>query len=211
MANLLSYALTSVADVKESLGIPSSDTTKDNLIIRKINQATEMIEKFCGRRFKMSTYTNEEYDGTGIDQIILKNRPVDNTTDPPQVVSLGLRDTALNQDDWSSVEGEHFFIDKEAGILNLLYTASGRWNRYRVTYRAGYDPIPSDLAEACATLATYYVLNASNATAVKRKKEGLREIEFFDPNGNSTSGVNSLFDQLGIDEILNSYANHPVR
>ena len=32
MASLLSYALTSVSDVKESLGISTGDTSKDNLI-----------------------------------------------------------------------------------------------------------------------------------------------------------------------------------
>ena len=37
MAQLLSYSLATVADVKESLGIDAGDTSKDNLIIRKIN------------------------------------------------------------------------------------------------------------------------------------------------------------------------------
>jgi len=42
MTALVSNALCSVADVKESLGI--SDASKDNLITRKINQATVTIQ-----------------------------------------------------------------------------------------------------------------------------------------------------------------------
>ena len=93
MASLNSWALTTLADVKESLGIDSGTTTGDNLIIRKINQATDMIESYCGKNnsqhFASTVYTNEEYDGTGTDQLILKNRPVITFT------TLQQRDTTL--------------------------------------------------------------------------------------------------------------------
>jgi hypothetical protein len=51
LMSLLSYALCSLFDVKESMGIASSDQSWDNLIIRKINQATRQIEAYCDRRF----------------------------------------------------------------------------------------------------------------------------------------------------------------
>lgn len=196
MASLLSYALTTVADVKELLDIDSGDHSKDNLIIRKINQATIMIERYTGRRFKETTYTDEEYDSTGTDQLVLKQRPI-------SAITLSSRDTSLNEQDWDTVDSNLIFSDSESGIVRLLFNQTGRWGRYKVTYTAGYATIPEDIAEACATLAAFLVQNGTAGTVVKSKQEGQRKIEYFD----SQPSKNNLFEQLGIDEILNSYAN----
>lgn len=205
MTTLLSYALCTVADVKESLGIDAGNTSKDNLITRKINQATDMIERYCGgRRFASTVYTNEEYDATNSDQLSLKQYPIISFT------SLSSRDSTLNDSSWSTVDSEYYFTDTNAGVLDLTFNASGRWNRYRVTYTAGYETIPSDLIEACATLASYLVENGAAGTGVKKKQEGQRSIEYFDPNGNSTQGTTSIFDQIGIDEILQTYCKYPI-
>lgn len=204
MASLLSYALTTVADVKESLGIDAGDTTKDNLIIRKINQATEVIESFCnlsnGHHFKSTTYTNEVYDGSG-DQIVLKMRPV------TSVSSFQYRD---GESTYSDVESELYYLDGNAGTLDGLFTQNRTWSAYRVTYIAGYTTIPSDLAEACAMLASYYVENGSSGTAIKRKKEGQREIEYFSPTGGSTGGSSSIIEDISLDDVLNRYVRYTL-
>lgn len=200
MATLYSYALTTLEDVKESLDIASSDTSKDNLIIRKINAATDAIEKFTGRRFKLTTYTNEEYDATNTDQLILKQRPV------TALSSMSSRDTSLNEDDWTTSDTELYFLDAEAGVIDLNFVATGRWNRYRVTYTAGYTDIPADLAEAAAALASFLVSTPTNGSAVKSKEEGQRRIEYFDSQAKSSS----IFDQLGILGVLQAYANDPI-
>lgn len=206
MAELLSYALTNLSDVKESLGIASGNTTKDNLIIRKINQATEMIERYCGgRRFKATDYNGQEYDSTNSDQLILKQYPVNTFT------ILEYRDSVLNDNSWDTVEADAYFVDTDAGVIDLLFVATGKWNQYRATYNAGYQTIPADLAEACVTLACYLVDNAQSGTGVKSRQEGARKIEYFDPNGNSKSGSTSIFDQLSIDETLDSYSKYPVQ
>ena len=172
MAALLSYALTNLSDVKESLGIPSSDTSKDNLIIRKINQATLAIENYCGRRFKETTYTDEVYNGTHTDQIVLKQRPI-------SAVTLKGRDTSLNEDDFETLQTNIYFVESEAGILNLVFNAVGRWGAYSVTYTAGYATIPADLAEACVSLACFYVNEADGSNVgVSRKQEGQRSIQY---------------------------------
>lgn len=201
MATLLSYALTSLSDVKESLGISSGTTTYDNLIIRKINQATRAIEAYCQRRFKETTYTQEEYTATQIDQIVLKQRPITTFT------SFEIRDTALNSNDWETIDSELYFVEEDAGILNLLFQATGRWNRYRATYVAGYATIPEDLAEACATLAAFYFNNADGSdVGVSEKREGQRSIKY----ANSSQDFKTIAKSLGIDQILDSYANYPV-
>lgn len=208
MAVLLSYALTTVADVKESLGIDAGNTSKDNLIIRKINQATLAIESFCNlaldHHFKQTTYTNEEYGGTGINQLVLKMRPV------TSVSSFQYRNTTSNEDSWSDTEGELFFNDLSAGVLDLNYTQTNNWASYRVTYTAGYATIPADLSEACATLAAYMVENSSSGTTVKRKREGQREVEYFQLNTGGSNNSNSLIEQLGLDDLLNRYVNYAL-
>lgn len=203
MAVLLSYALCTLPDVKESLGIDAGDTTNDNLIIRKINQATEMIEKYCGgRRFASTVYTDEEYDATNSDQLVLKNRPIIAFT------GLDSSDGTTNTGSWSTVNSEFYFRDNTAGVLDLTFNASGKWNRYRVTYTAGYAIIPSDLAEACVTLASYLYENATSGTGVKKKQEGGRSIEYFDPTSGGGSG--DIFEQLNIDDVLKPYCNYPI-
>lgn len=206
MADLVSWALTNVADVKENLGIASGDTTKDNLIIRKINQATQMIESFCNlsydHHFVQTTYTNEEYDGQGSNALSLKMRPVSS------VSSFQYRSTSQNEDSWNDVESEDYFIDNGAGVLELLFAQSKGWNRYRVTYIAGYSDVPADLAEAAASIAAFYVENSASGTAVKKKQEGQRSIEYFDPSGSSSGGSDSIIGQLGLDDVLQRYIQY---
>lgn len=202
MATLLSYALTDVADVKESLGLASSDTTKDNLITRNINKATRSIENYCGRRFLLTSYTNEEYAATNTDQLVLRQRPVTSLT------SLDIRDAGLNIDNWETIDSQLYFYDANAGVLDLDFNARGRWNRYRVTYSAGYTTIPEDLAEACANLAAYWTLNpAGKDIGVQEIQEGARKVRYL----NANIKFKTILENLGVDEIIDAYANFPVQ
>lgn len=195
MATLLSFALTTLADVKESLGIDAGNTSKDNLIIRKINQATKMIENYCNRRFKETTYTQEEYNGQLIDQFVLRQAPI------TAFSILQVRDTSLNTNDWTTIDTQQYFRDDNAGILNAIASFYGRWNRWRVTYTAGYATIPEDVAEACATLAAFIVENGVSGQTIRRKTEGSRMIEYHNPNQTEKS----LIEQLGLDDLLDAY------
>lgn len=204
MADLLSYALTDLASVKETLGIASGNTAKDNLIRRKINQATRVIEAFCAlpedHHFKQATYTNEEYTGTGSNQFVFNMRPVTSVTSFQRATS-GDSDAS-----WDDVESELYFTDNlDAGVMPLNFSEGSRYNSFRVTYVAGYDPIPADLAEACVTLAAYLVDNATTGSGVKSKQEGSRKIEYFEPGSAS-----SLIDQLSLDDLLTRYIMTPV-
>lgn len=208
MATLLDYALTTVADVKESLGIASGDNSQNNLIIRKINQATLIIEGYCnlpyGHHFKESTYTNEVYNSNGTNQLPLLMWPVSS------VSSFQYANTSQNNNSWTDNESEDYFVDENSGLLNLNFSQWGNWDAYRVTYTAGFSTIPADLAEACVMLAGYLVDNSASGTAVKRKREGGREVEYFQPSGQSSTGTSSLVDQLGLDEVLGRYIHYAV-
>lgn len=198
MASLVTYALTNVSDVKESMGIASSDSSWDNLIIRKINQATNMIENYCGldadHHFVEATYTNEEYNGTGTNDLILRARPV------TAVADLGVRSTSENIDDWDSFNSEDYFILEHSGIIRGLASTTLGTQGYRVTYTAGYSTIPPDLAEACVLLVTNLLQDDNVDGSVKRKQEGRRTIEYFDKTANK-----NWIEELGIDDMLNRY------
>ena len=198
MATIYTYALTTVADVKETLGIESGDSSQNNLIIRKINQATDMIESWCGfdndHHLAQTTYTSEEYDGTGTTELFLKAKPVTSVT------SFQVRSTIENENDWDDISTSDYFVNEHEGIIEVLFHLTESYNLFRVTYVSGFSTIPSDLAEACVTLAAYLVDNASTGSGVKRKQEGRREIEYFQP-----AQGDSLITQLGLDDTLTRY------
>lgn len=204
MADLVSYALTTVADVKETLGIASGNTSKDNLIKRKINQATRMIEAYCAlpedHHFKQATYTNEEYFGTGSNQFVFNMRPVTSVTSFQRATS------SESDASWEDVESELYFSDNlDAGVMSLNFNENSRSNSYRITYVAGYDPIPADLAEACVALASYLIENSATGSAIKRKQEGSRSIEYAVPASES-----NIFEQLGLEDMLSRYIMTPI-
>lgn len=200
MTQIAPNALTSLADVKESMGIASSNTSKDNLIIRKINQASQQISNYCERVFQAADYT-EIYNGSLIDELVLNQRPVNSVT------SLQYRGTSINSESYIDINTQFYYLDATAGILKLLFNAQGHWNRWKVVYNAGYTDIPSDLAEACAQLAAYYVNNSDSQVQVKAKVEGQRRIDFWQ----GITGFKNLVHQLGIDEVIDGYANWPLR
>lgn len=201
MADLYTYALTSLSDVKETLGITSS--TNDNLLKRKINQATDIIEGYCalayGHHFKETTYTNEEYDGSGSNILSLKMRPV------TAITSLQRRQTTQNEADWDDIDADMYFTDLNAGVIEYLSNQGLAWNGYRVTYTAGYATIPADLAETCVTIAAYLYQNGTTGTSVKKKKEGQRELEYFEV---AAASGGSLVDSLGLAGSLSRYRNY---
>ena len=198
MASLNTWSLTTLADVKETLGIESGNTSKDNLVIRKINQATDMIENYCGydtdHHIKQATYTEEEYDGTGTNQLVLRAKPV------TAVSSLQARSSAENISNWDDISTQDYFISEHAGLIEGLGGFLPYPALYRISYTAGYNPIPSDLAEGCVSLAAYLVENGTTGNTVKSKNEGQRSIEYFQP-----SQTDSLISQLGLDDILSRY------
>jgi hypothetical protein len=70
-------ALTSTANFKTYAGITSSDD--DTLIGYLISRATSAIERYCDRTLRSATY-REFYDGTGTNDLTLKEYPISAVT-----------------------------------------------------------------------------------------------------------------------------------
>jgi hypothetical protein len=161
------------------------------------------MEAYCGRRFLSTAYTNEYYSATQIDELVLRQSPVTSFT------SLDIRDSGLNYDNWETIDSKLYFVDNNSGVVKLMFQALGRWDRYRITYTAGYATIPEDLAEACASLAAYYVKFADGShIGLSEKREGQRQMMY--GRQNIQLNFKNIMAQLGLDEVINSYANFPI-
>lgn len=131
---LLSYALTTLARVKTFLGI--SGTSDDDLLTSLINACTDFIENYCDRRFKKTSYTNELYNGTGTNKLLLKNYPVIEG----ETFKIEKRGSSYNEDNWDEVESEYYHIDYDSGIVERVDDIFIKYPKhYRITYTAGYD------------------------------------------------------------------------
>ncbi len=128
------YALTTRARAKTFLKITS--TTDDSLIDVLIDVATDIIEKYCDRRFKKTAYSEEVYDGNGANVLLLKNYPVDSAAS----FKLEERDSGDNIDSFSEIDSEYYFVDYNSGLLELARDIFQKAMRhYRISYTAGYD------------------------------------------------------------------------
>jgi uncharacterized phiE125 gp8 family phage protein len=134
-------ALTTLQSAKEYLKI--TDISEDTLIESLINSASEQIEKFCKRKLKEKTYSDEEYDGTCRTNLLLNQFPVFS------VSSVKIDDVLIDSSEYK--------VRKETGSLirvNSIWPEG--FMNIKVSFVAGYNPVPSDLELACKHLVMFY-------------------------------------------------------
>ena len=147
---LSAEALTSLSDLKRYLEISSSD--KDALLESLIEAVSKQFAVYTGRNLTLKTYSplpddsnyapdNAVLDGSGHAELLLPQYPV------AEVTSLTLDGAAISQAEPGGTSG--FRLDSRAGLVvrvDGLFTR-GRGN-VLVAYRAGFSPMPADLAQA---------------------------------------------------------------
>ena len=132
---------TLLALFKEFLGIPPEDTTNDEALSQALNMAGDAVETYLDRAVVKRTL--EEYFPQHFGTVVLHDLPYD--TAVPVAVTLD----GETQDDYS------VFLSR-GKLAHLTRTGCRHdqpmdWRPYQqviVTYTAGFDPIPSDLANA---------------------------------------------------------------
>lgn len=210
---LVSYALVTLADLKTVLGI--TNNSKDALLEMMINVSTDYIQTQTGNFFKSTAYTNEEYDGTGTDRLILKHSPIVAFT------KLEVNTTATNTDSWSEVSDSLYWVDNELGIITrtsqfkefsestendeaLSYTIfyKGKF-KYRVTYSAGYSLIPFDLQFACISIASQ-LYGSQGGQDIKTESLGDHSVTYSDMLRVKGSGGGI------VEDILSKYRDIPL-
>jgi len=186
-------ALTSVSALKDYLGI--TGTEKDDLLESIINRVSDIIENYCGRTFKETTYTEEEYDGTGSDELLLENYPLTSSS-----ITLEKRDTLSNSDNWSTIDSENYFVYTDEGkikyLTNIFQEAP---KHYRVTYTAGYSPIPDDLEEAALQLCKYIYNNKRSGGGKASESLGDYSVTYMKQQG--------ILEDTGVADILDAYTD----
>lgn len=154
-----SYALTTVDRVRQTrLGIDSDGF--DTLFINLINGVTDFIEGECGRRFKLTTYTNEPYTIHTYGQLflVLKQAPITEITSFQ--FRIGMNTSAqwidFDRNVWDLLE------DGTSGVIEVLLGSLPKY--MRITYSAGYKidwdnsydeslhTLPSDLTDLAERL-----------------------------------------------------------
>lgn len=184
--SLVAYALCTVDNAKNFIGLTNNNY--DTVLEMLINQATDFIEKYCDRRFKETTYTDEVYDGTDDDAIVLKQFPVTTFTE------LEYNANFNNSASWNTIDSEDYWIDTDTGIVTKVNKFVKGKQKYRATYVAGYSTIPYDLQYACLM----FVSEAFN----KRKAGGIKTESLGD---HSISFESLLMTDSTVQKILNGY------
>jgi uncharacterized phiE125 gp8 family phage protein len=177
---LVSYALTSLATVKEYLNITVG--SEDNLLERLINSCTDFIESYCGRRFKIEVYVSEKYDGNSEKKLYLKNYPI------ILVSELKIDNIVIALADFKIYNNEG----------SLYYTAgfNKEMQNILVSYQAGYSTIPYDLEQACIKLVAgiYQSRGGTAATGVKSENIGDYSVSYFGGSEGAISITNIPWD-----------------
>lgn len=212
--SLLSHALTSVARLAafRQADVPAASSSEEALYQNIINSVSDYIESYTGRRLIQTTYTQEEYNGTGSQYIVLKNYPVD--TDAG--VTVERRNSAVNDDDWQTIDSRYYFVNAASGIIEGANENIG-WrkgtNNYRVTYTAGYDfdlstTFLSDFAadlefivwSLADTALTNITTNATNTTGIASEKLGDYSVTY----------TSTVMKNSEMQSVLDKYVKHGV-
>ncbi len=212
--DLSANALVTLNDFKTFLGI--TDNTKDELLKMLINFSSDYIETETGRTFKSTSYTNEEYDGTGTEELRLKNFPILSFT---KLEVNNNYDNSDSWDSWSEINANNYWVDKENGIItrtnDFLDFEEGMNNeealseirfykgkfKYRATYVAGFDTIPYDIQFACMILAEEMYKNRGNTNGIRSESLGDHSITY--------KTIAEMQNPM-IDRVLSKYRDIPL-
>lgn len=130
MPTIVTDALTTLARAKTFLGL-SSDSY-DSVLTMLINMATSVIKQYTGRDIKSQTYTNQELDGSGSKEIVLKQWPV------TAFSTLQYRSVADGSDQWTTIDSDDYYWYEDGRIVFVAGKFTEAPQHYRATYTAGY-------------------------------------------------------------------------
>jgi len=158
-------------EYKTYAGIKS--TNEDAIIDALVPRVSQLVKNYCRRTFVdyMDSDKVEVFSG-GFDKLILAETPVVSIATVQTSSNYGQTYTNLTQyTDWV-LEGDTILSLNSLGVFPKLV------NGYKVTYRAGYDDVPSDLALAVMDLVTYYRKNDAAIHSPKAPGSNAVQIEY---------------------------------
>jgi hypothetical protein len=128
-----------------------------------INAGSQFIERETDRKIKQQTHTDIKH-GRKSNLILFRQWPV------TAVTSLHVDSEASYGSD-TLVDPSEYRIGDEGNSLVLLNRSfPNGYNNIKVVYTAGYDPVPSDLQNACLWLVTWYYTTRENKDIGRPRK-----------------------------------------
>jgi hypothetical protein len=177
-----------LSDLKDYIGLPSTETAKDNLLNAIIEGVSRFFESEIHRNLELQEYT-EIIDGDDSDTIILKQFPVTEV----DYIKIDNAEIDLETEQAYPIS---LYIDKESGILERSSGWNGGFKNIEVKYSAGFT-LPGEESGADYTLPEDIILAAKRLSArvyEKRTAEGISSAEnisykdFVDEDIKSTIG-----------------------
>lgn len=148
------YDLVSLSEVKSYLKISALDLSKDNVLQGWISDVSRSIETYCENKIRKQSVLDELHNGDGTSELWTMFSPVTaiyGATENDKLASVQYRNSPL--DAWTNLatDARTLLVDpNEAQFIELydIVFPTGRSN-IKVSYYAGYDPVPSDIKLVC--------------------------------------------------------------
>lgn len=135
--------LTTLADVKNWLGLPTSIGPDDAAILALVTSVSVWVQNWIGRQIGAATYT-ETLHGNGKGRIIFSNYPVISVTS----LMIGTRAQVVR----SQIGAAGYYFGDDSLYLDGGLVFDKGLGNVTVVYVAGYASVPQDLAQATKQL-----------------------------------------------------------
>jgi len=159
-----------LADLKEHLDIPSTDTSKDSFLTNILNAAFAMACNYIGRDLNALDYT-EYYNGDGSQFLLLKKFPVNSIASIYDDIDRTFATESL-------IDSQDYFLDANTGMVTLFQEAAAfsvGFGNIKITYNAGYTSIPYDAQRGLILLAAWLAQRAGSEGMVAQTLGGKSE------------------------------------
>ena len=138
--------LTTLANVKEYLDVPSAEPGDDAFLNRLVSAADALIKKYCGRVIEGADITEYHSAVSGQTELTLVEYPVNS------IASIH-DDPDRTYDAATLIDVDEYVYNAASGIVTLDGASFGAGiDNVKVVYNAGYATVPADLEQAAIEL-----------------------------------------------------------
>ena len=161
-------ALATLAQLKSQLGIMNSETKYDTKLNLYLNAASDWVETYCDRKFEAANYVEN----------LCGNKS--NFLSPDQWPIISISELRISWDrDWTSsitlIPASDYGISQDkVGVTYYAGHFPMGFDNVRLSYRAGYETIPSDLQLGVIWAAEWFYLhnNRGDSGRTTASKQG---------------------------------------
>ena len=143
-----SYALVTIDQAKEALGIALDDMSQDAALAAQIDAVSHAINRYCDRIFVVQTYRDQL---RAVRSWLRPGEPLA-TAQMPIAEAEGVALITVTEDG-GELDPLNYEIDSDRGLVYRLdssgFVIAWTGSTAVLDYTAGFDPIPPDVQGAC--------------------------------------------------------------